>query len=445
MEPGKGIIFVAGMVALLLAPLGVAAQEAKPQPTAPVRDQNRSGAPQRAQKAAPTDAAILASQGMKAFEKQDFATAITRFGQAISQDPADTTSRFYLALSLSMSGKDSAALPHYAKLVEAQPEVYEIRLNYGQALANAKKFGEAAAQLVRADELKPGQENVLYLLGYAELSGGDAESARKRFDAVLALNASNADAQYGIAQAALQMGDREAAENAFRKAGDLHAPYRDGLLNLAETYEKEGNFEKAASLYAEFPDNAEAKKRSGELLLEHGKAEEAIASLEDVVKADPRFENRYTLAVAYLRSGDAEKATQQLQAAVETEPGNPEAHVAYGRVLRDARKFPEAAAQFGEAIKLNPKDAMAWSEFAGVAVMAEQYQAAFDAIGQIEKLGALKPGHHYLRAIILDKFQNDEMAIAEYELFLAASDGHNSDEEFKARQRVRILKNKKKR
>jgi hypothetical protein len=57
----------------------------------------------------------------------------------------------------------------------------------------------------------------------------------------------------------------------------------------------------------------------------------------------------------------------------------------------------------------------------------------------------MKPGHHFLRAIILDKFQQDALAIAEYELFLAGSNGQNEDEEFKARQRLRILKSKKSR
>jgi tetratricopeptide (TPR) repeat protein len=414
----------------------------------PVRDQNASGAPARAQKAAPTDAAILASQGMQAFEKQDYATAITRFGQALSQNPEDIGSRFYLALSLSLTGKDAASLPHYEKLVEAQPEIYELRLNYAQALVNTKRFEEAAAQLAKAEEIKPGQAKTLDLLcatGQAELAAGDEAGAVKRFEAVLAKNPKSGDALYGMGSAMLKAGDRAAAEEWFRKAAEVHPPYREALLPLAESYEKEGNFEKAIALYNEFPDNAAAKGRAGELLLELGKAREAIAALEERVKQDPKFSNQEALAVAYLRAGEAEKAAAQAGAAVEAEPDNLEARAFYARVLRDARKFPAAAQQFGEILKRNPKDAMAWSEFAGVAVLAEQYQVAFDALAQLEKLGALKPGHHYLRAIILDKFQNDDQAIAEYELFLAGSNGQNGDEEFKARQRLRILKNKKSR
>lgn len=412
----------------------------------PVRDQSASGAPARAQKAAPTDAAILASQGMQAFEKQDYSTAITRFGQALSQNPQDIGSRFYLALSLSLTGKDAASLPHYEKLVEAQPEIYELRLNYAQALVNTRRFEEAAAQLEKAESLKPNQPKTLELLaatGQAELAAGDEAGAVKRFETVLAKSPRNADALYGMGSAMQKAGDRVAAEAWFRKAAEVHPPYREALLPLAESYEKEGNFEKAIALYKQFPENAAAQGRAGELLLELGKAKEAIAELEERAKKDPTFPNRNAVAVAYLRSGDAEKAIAHAAAAVEAEPANLEARAFYARVLRDSRKFPAAAQQFGEILKRNPKDAMAWSEFAGVAVLAEQYQAAFDALAQVEALGAMKPGHHYLRAIILDKFQNDDQAIAEYELFLAGSSGQNGDEEFKARQRLRILKNKK--
>lgn len=413
-----------------------------------VRDQNTSGAPQTAVKAAPTDAAILASQGMKAFEKQDYATAITRFGQAISQNPDDVSSRFYLALSLSITGKDAASLDHYEKLAAAQPEIYEIRLNYAQALANTKHFEEAAAQLAKAEQLKPAQPKTVELMaatGMAELAAGDDAGAAKRFEAVLALQPKHAAALLGMGEVSLKTGDKVAAETWFRKAAEGNPAAQRELLTLARIYEGEGNFDKAVALYREFPGDSLAQERIGELLLEQGKAKEAIASLEASVKGQPSFENRQKLAVAYLRAGDAEKAASTMQAAVEAEPGNAEAHSVYGRILRDSRQYGPAAGQFGQAIKLNPKDTMAWSEFAGVAVLAEQYQAAFDALAQLDQLGGLKPGHHYLRAIILDKFQNDEQAIAEYELFLAASNGHNKDEEFKARQRLRMLKNKKNR
>jgi hypothetical protein len=44
-----------------------------------------------------------------------------------------------------------------------------------------------------------------------------------------------------------------------------------------------------------------------------------------------------------------------------------------------------------------------------------------------------------VRAIMLDKIKQIKPALENYQKFLALSDGKHADEEFKARQRVRIL------
>jgi regulator of sirC expression with transglutaminase-like and TPR domain len=71
--------------------------------------------------------------------------------------------------------------------------------------------------------------------------------------------------------------------------------------------------------------------------------------------------------------------------------------------------------------------------------MAEDYPAALAALDRIAALQAEKPGHVYLRAIVLDKTQQRKPALDSYERFLAMSNGVFPNEEFKARQRVRIL------
>jgi hypothetical protein len=88
---------------------------------------------------------------------------------------------------------------------------------------------------------------------------------------------------------------------------------------------------------------------------------------------------------------------------------------------------------------MKPDHADAWSELAGVLVMAEDYPAALGALDHLAALQAEKPGHVYLRAIVLDKIRDIKPALESYQKFLAVSNGQNPDEEFKARQRVRIL------
>ena len=75
----------------------------------------------------------------------------------------------------------------------------------------------------------------------------------------------------------------------------------------------------------------------------------------------------------------------------------------------------------------------------GALVMAEEYPSALGALDRLAALHAEKPGHVYLRAIVLDKIKQRKPALESYERFLSMSNGQSPDEEFKSRQRIRIL------
>ena len=121
------------------------------------------------------------------------------------------------------------------------------------------------------------------------------------------------------------------------------------------------------------------------------------------------------------------------------EPSSYDLHMAYGRALRDERQFIPAANQFAAAAKQKPDTAEVWNELAGVLDLAEQYPQALAALDRVHALGKEVPGDYYLRAIILDKLHQFKPALESYRKFLASSEGKHPDEEFKARQRARII------
>jgi hypothetical protein len=67
------------------------------------------------------------------------------------------------------------------------------------------------------------------------------------------------------------------------------------------------------------------------------------------------------------------------------------------------------------------------------------YQQSLAAFDKARDLGENIPGNWFLRAIILDKLKQPKPALEAYQKFLAMSQGKNPDQEFQARQRVRIL------
>ena len=386
--------------------------------------------------APPTD---YGAEGVKALEAKQYAEAAQLFTQAVQADPKDYAAHFHLALSLSLLGKDSDAIPEYQKTLELKPGLYQAELNLGMVLVRQKHDAEAVPHLDAAVQAKPKEFRPQWLLAGALFDTGDFAQAERHYRAAIEIDPKSAPAQLGLGRAqARQKRLAEAAEH-FRGAAELDASFNDALLELAGLFEQNHQPEEAIALYQRFPENVAAQERLGELLIEASRFADAIPYLEKAVARDSTAANRLALATAYQMNKEPEKSVVQLEKAVAAEPGSYDLRMAYGRALRDQRQFIPAANQFAAAAKGKPDSKEAWNELAGVLTLAEQYPQALAALDQVKALGQEIPGDYYLRAIILDKFHQLKPALESYEKFLATSGGKNPDEEFKARQRVRII------
>ena len=243
----------------------------------------------------------------------------------------------------------------------------------------------------------------------------------------------------GLARALLKESKRRTPRSIFGAASSLDPQYKDGLLELAAQYEKSNMAADAIAIYREFPDNAAAKERLGQLLVENGNFSAAIPGLESAVKASPSVANRLALADAYKMSKQVDKAVEQLQLAAASDPANYDIRMYLGRELRDQRKFVPAAQQFAMAAKLRPDSVQAWNELAAVLVVNEDYAGGLAALDRVRALGKELPGDLYYRAISLEKLRQPKPAMEAYRQFLATDGGKMPDQEFLARQRVRII------
>ena len=279
----------------------------------------------------------------------------------------------------------------------------------------------------------------LTTLAAALLGAGDFAKAEQSYAAALAIDPKSPDAELGLAHALAGENKLEDAAAHFKKAAELNPAYRDDLLELATMYETAKQPEQAMAIYQQFPENPGAQERLGDLLLKAGKAADAIPCFQIAVAKSPTEANRAALAEAYLKNNEPDKAQPLVEQILAADPDNFEIRMLHGRLIRDQRKFPEAAAEFERATKLKPDAPQAWSELAGVLVMAENYPPALAALDRIAALHAEKPGHVFLRAIVLDKIRDLKPALESYQRFLQMSQGENPNQEWQARQRIKLL------
>jgi tetratricopeptide (TPR) repeat protein len=379
------------------------------------------------------------AEGMQALDAAKYAQAAELLSKAVAANPKDYSAHFNLALSYTMLKRDAEGLAEYKKVLELKPGLYEAELNLGILLIRDKAPTDAAPYLQQAVQQKPKECRPRLYWAQALLDSGDAAKAAEQYQAAIELDAKSAAAELGLAHAQAKQDRLADAAPHFRAAAQLDPNYRDGLLELAGLYEKNHQNTEAVAIYREFPENASAQEHIGQLLLENKQSADAIAPLEAAFAKDPTPANRLALATAYTFEKQFPKALPLLDQSVAAEPGNYSLRMMYGRALRDSKKYDPAAQQFFQATKLQPDSREAWTELAGMLYLVEKFPESLSALDRAHQLGDDTPANYYFHAITYDKLHALKPALEYYREFLARSDGKFPDEEWKARQRAKLL------
>ena len=379
------------------------------------------------------------AEGLKALDANQPAAAETLLREAVRADANDFSAHFNLALALSLEQKDDEAIQELRRTLELKPGLYQADVNLGTLLLRNQRPAEALPVLKEAAGLKPGEARANLLYAQALYQTSDAAQAEQYYRAAAGLDPKSAAAQSGLARSLLK--ESKVAESAdhFRAAASLDPHYKDDLLDLAAAYEKSKMIPEAVAIYKEFPENAAARERMAQLLAADGNFAAAIPGLEAAVKERPSVGNRLALADAYKMNKQMDQAIGQLQLAAAAEPANYDVRMDLGRALRDRRQFIPAAQHFAAAAKLRPDSVKAWNELAAVLVINEDYAGGLAALDRVRALGREVPGDFFYRAISLEKLKQPKPAMEAYRQFLATDGGRMPDQEFQARQRIRII------
>jgi tetratricopeptide (TPR) repeat protein len=383
--------------------------------------------------------ANVLEDGNRALDAKQYDRAIELFTQASAADPKDYAAHFQLALTYSLLGRDRDAIPQYRTALELHPGLYEAELNLGLSLMRTNDPAGAIPHFKAAAEQKPKEFRPALGLAQALYNTNHFAEAEAAYRTAAALDQRSAAAESGVAMSLIRQKRADDAAPHVQQAFVLDRSYRAGFVALAQLYEATGRAAEAITFYRLFPDNPEALERLGVLLTAKGDTAEAIQALEALLEKMPTDTRRIELAQAYAQNKQMDKAQAVLQPALQASPNDFDLRMFDGKLLRDQRKFAEAAEQFGAAARIRSNAADAWNELSAALVLSEQYPQAIGAFDHIRALGAENPGNLFFRALSHDRLRQRPEAVENYNKFLAISQGKFPDQEFQARQRVRIL------
>jgi tetratricopeptide (TPR) repeat protein len=145
--------------------------------------------------------------GKEALIAKNFDVAVTQFGKAAemkADEPAiwANLGDAEIGLSKTKTGAEqndalNKGMDAYKKALEMRPDDAGVHNNYGLALAQAKKFDEAQAELGKAAQLEPANAGKYYFnLGALLVNNGQAEQAGDAFKKAIDADPKYADAQY---------------------------------------------------------------------------------------------------------------------------------------------------------------------------------------------------------------------------------------------------------
>jgi choline-sulfatase len=182
------------------------------------------------------------------------------------------------------------------------------------------------------------------------------------------------------------------------------------------------------TLLATNPASMDVSTRLGEVLLDSGRAGEAIAVYEAAMRRAERFspDLALALAVAHARAGHPVEAEKHAELALAAQPV--EAHQLLARVAIDDQRFAEAEHHVRAAIEASDRQPGALLLLADLQRASGQYDAALVTLDAVEKrateLRIAQQGIEHARADIYARTERPEQAVVAYRREIARFPHH---------------------
>jgi Flp pilus assembly protein TadD len=322
----------------------------------------------------------------------------TLFESTVEKNPAAWMAHLMLA-GLSLTGdspKPDQAMPHLQAALAAGPRSAEVQNAIGLFFQYQGRLGEARQAFEAAARLAPGLAGPYNNLGVIAYTEGRYDEAARHYRRALELDPKDPEPRRNLALALAALGQPGAAADELREAvgvetlgpAGLEQTARQALIEgrvaeavtafealrrlrpddagarvgLGGAYEAAGRLDEAGTEYREAirlsPQSAEAHDSLGYLLVRQGRFAEAIGPLQQAIRLRPEFgPSHASLAGALREVGRLDDSIAAYQRALQFRENATSADVRnnYGIALALRGRTTEAASEFREALRLNPR------------------------------------------------------------------------------------------
>lgn len=241
----------------------------------------------------PDDADAWSLRADVARLEQDFPSAAAWYAKAAEVNPYRLADRLNLVGAHIQLGDTESANTQLAQLEKLIPDHPGVNFARGRLLVEAGDYKEGLDELSRVLAVLPDHNATLYLAAVANVREGNQATAQRQLTKFLKEQPGHLPARLELASLHLRLDDAVSAERIARdilKENDMNIP---AMRLLALALSTQGLHAESAQVYQQ------------------------VATLEPT-----SVETRMGLGAARLLSGDTDAGVQELQAAVDMDPGN---------------------------------------------------------------------------------------------------------------------------
>ncbi len=276
--------------------------------------------------------------------------------------------------------------------------------NLAAALAGQDRFTEAIPYYQKETQLDPKNARTVVALAAALEGAGQTDKAIEQFRRAIAMGSASSpaacDARFDLARLQVRAAAYAEAEKELREQlsqcsedAETHSMLAAALLGGDRKDEAIREFQRALALD---PTDFTALYNLGSITLEAGNPAAAATQLEAALRSLPGSPDAHEkLAAAYAQLNRLPDALTQLRAAAQLNPDDAAIHDTLAQVLDALGQPEEAFTEQKRALELDPQDADGWNNLGAMFARGGQNAAARSAF---ERALKIQPDHAQAKA-----------------------------------------------
>lgn len=297
----------------------------------------------------------------------------------------------------------SASIELFAQAVKVNGNNPKVLNNYGYVLAQTGDLINALNMYERAVRLDSNYVDALNNLANLYQQIGDTEKSILLYDRVIELNENYVQAYFNKGIALQKVSRFFESLQSYDQALNIKPDYVDALLNKATVLKELGQYEEALNIYKQLldllngPQAFDIHNNYGNLLQTMGRFEDALASFDKAVIANP-----YP-AITYSNRAN---------------------------VLQQLSRYPEAILSYGVALTLDPNNAEFYNNRGNALQKSSSFELALNDYVRSTELNPELAQSYYNRGNLFKLIKKPQLAIESYKkaiyLYPYYSDAYNN-------------------